>query len=186
MVKTPVEFKNQLLNLQQSHTLGIAAVALFLDPEVPPILERLDDHVRFGTHPLRGREIATALRTEGGPKQMMDQFMSLLSRALIKEGYDYIKTYCEETRQLPKLRSQPWYNFSRIVRNAVTHNGRVKFENWVRPLLPISWGSFVLDVEHDGIPIEQVITGHLDILNLVAEMYIFAEEELLSERFLRA
>src|SRR5260370_42553009 len=67
-----------------------------------------------------------------GMNHIIDQSSAMLLLNLIQDTFELIRNYCKATNQLNKIKSQPWYHFARLLRNAVTHNQRWKFEDYER------------------------------------------------------
>jgi hypothetical protein len=167
---------NQFNNLNQTYTLGVAAIGLYSDERTIEILETMP--FTWGPLPTFGPDIAAALRDPAGRRQMLSEYASLLSRAIIKEGFEAIKAYCALTHQDASLRSQPWYYFARTVRNAVSHDGYIHFNDSERKRLPITWRTYTIDASSEGQPVGAVLPSHLDVLWLAAEMRVFVEDVL--------
>lgn len=176
MPTTKQELANHLGNLDQSYTLGIVAIALFLDEATYPKLKEISS--TWGPHKIPGQQIADLLRQPNIRRTMLSQYASLLSRAVIKESFEGIKSYCKGTDKVPKFEAQDWYHFARIVRNSVSHNGRIELTRADHGRLPIRWRDKTIDAGSDGQPVEAVLGNHPEIVELVAEMSMFAMDDL--------
>ena len=64
----------------------------------------------------------------------------MLLRNITNDSFEVIKEYCKDSSQLSKMHAQPWYDFARLVRNALTHN-----QHWLlnrdsdKRKLPLAW-----------------------------------------------
>src|SRR5260221_352662 len=59
--------------------------------------------------------------------------LRLGQREMLNHTFEYIKSYCEQTNQKQKLRAFPWYQFSRLIRNSLSHDFQLNFEipEWI-------------------------------------------------------
>ncbi len=100
-------------------------------------------------------------------------------RDLIASTHELITEYCLSTGQLPVYRAQPWYQFARVLRNAVVHYRGEYVSRWPEALrrqgtTELRWRHLVL---RDRIG-EVVPLANADALELWAEQRAFAEREL--------
>ena len=100
---------------------------------------------------------------------------SAIVRNLILESYEIAREHCFETGQLERLREEPWHQYARLLRNALTHNRRWRFSKSDLDLLPTTWNGKTIEASMEG----QVITGiHADwyqALELHGAMAEFAD-----------
>ena len=108
----------------------------------------------------------------------VEQLHMTVQRAVIKELFEGVKSYCKSTKQIDLLRSQNWYQIWRIIRNCFSHDYRFRFSDHDKKFLPISWKGIELDERMDG---ELITIGHLSyekIWILVNEVEVFLKNEL--------
>ncbi len=104
------------------------------------------------------------------------EFSKMLLRNFTNDSFEIVHNYCEESDQLDKLRSQLWYHFARLVRNALTHNQR-----WLlsRPsdlrILPVTWHGKVIEATMNGNEMTFEFYDWFDGMELWEEMYVFGE-----------
>jgi hypothetical protein len=101
--------------------------------------------------------------------------------SLVRVPFELLKDYCEDfdtaTRQsvlMTKLRNMPWYEYARLVRNAVSHNFRFAFSARDKSELPATWSDIVIDSNHDGQAITYDTLWHRTGYALFLEMREFA------------
>jgi hypothetical protein len=108
----------------------------------------------------------------------VEQLHMTVQRAVIKELFEGVKSYCKSTKQSNLLISQNWYQLWRIMRNCFSHDYRFRFNDHDKKFMPISWKGIELDESMDG---ELITIGHLsyeNIWDLINEVEIFVKNEL--------
>src|ERR1700686_1247477 len=64
------------------------------------------------------------------PKVVNDDSLNILRLGVkdaITQTFEMIRDYCDATDQLVAMRSQPWYYFSRLIRNSMSHDYTLSF-----------------------------------------------------------
>ena len=46
-----------------------------------------------------------------------------LLRTMMREAHELILLYCEETKQFPVYKAEPWFQFARVLRNVMVSQG---------------------------------------------------------------
>jgi hypothetical protein len=100
-------------------------------------------------------------------------------RDLVASTHELITEYCLATGQLPVYMAQPWYQFARLLRNAVVHYRGEYVSRWPEALrrqgiTELRWRHLVLR-DHIG---EVVPLADADAVALWAEQRAFAEHGL--------
>ena len=80
-----------------------------------------------------------------------------LLRTLMREAHELIMLYCEETQQFPVYKAEPWFQFARIPRNAISHKEGGTLREWPRDLLAkgitfVTWRGKTFDTTMLGQP----------------------------------
>jgi len=77
--------------------------------------------------------------------------------ALIRAPYELLLDYCEDydrevptSRTLNDLKATAWYEFTRLIRNAISHNFHFDFSDAVKRRMPITWNGITLTTEMHG------------------------------------
>lgn len=78
------------------------------------------------------------------------EFAKMLLRNFTLDSFEAVKGYCEETGQFAQLRSQPWYEFTRMMRNSLTHAQRWHFRDKDRRRVPVRWRDKIIDASMEG------------------------------------
>lgn len=113
---------------------------------------------------------------QSGMDHMIDQFSTMLLRNLILDTFEVIRDYCKATGQLQLMRSQPWYQFARLLRNAVTHDQCWIFKDYDRSILPACWRGKCIEVGMEGQEVKTAFFGWFDGCELFLEMFTFAKD----------
>ena len=69
---------------------------------------------------------------------IMDEFWKAARRTLIKEGFEVTRKYAAAMRG-GAIETQPWYQFSRVIRNCLSHDFHFRFSKYDLRQLPVSW-----------------------------------------------
>lgn len=161
------ELVSQLENAKNSYILGMAAISLFGSPEAYPILE--GNHAAFGQYTVNFDQVTRLLRNAKDRDIAIREFLTSQIRALIKESFELIKDYCDDTGQSQVLKAESWYQFARMIRNCLSHNFRFEFNNYDKTLLPVSWGARTIEEGMDGAPLELKFFGYVESWELFSE-----------------
>lgn len=101
--------------------------------------------------------------------------------SLIRVPFELISDYCEDfEKQVPaaallsKLKGADWYWFTRMIRNAISHNFRYDFSR-DKGKLPVTWNGITLTEDLHGKPITYETFWHGSGYELFLEMRAFAE-----------
>jgi hypothetical protein len=92
-------------------------------------------------------------------------------RALVKESFEYAKAYASASGQLGSFTSAPWYDFFRLIRNALSHDFSFHFSQADHGRLPLSWGEKTIDGSMDGVQLT-ILDPHLAVA-MAAELEAF-------------
>lgn len=103
------------------------------------------------------------------------QFSTMLLRNLTQESLENLRDYCETTGQTSVMTAQPWYQFARMMRNALAHHYEWHFNNYDKSILPVSWRSKTIDLSMDGQLVDFEFFDWYDGLELWQDMYDFAD-----------
>ena len=91
---------------------------------------------------------------KGSPDLNIDkaamEFAKMLLRNFTLDSFESIKSYCRETDKLDQLYSQPWYQFTRMIRNSLTHTQTWHFRDYDREKLPVSWRDKTISIDMEG------------------------------------
>jgi hypothetical protein len=173
---TKQELIGQLTNAQNSYILGLAALSLFTSSEALDHLRK--SNASFGTYSIQFEQVAKLLANEADRQVAVKEFLTMLLRALIKESFELVKDYSDNTGQSATLKSQPWYQFARLIRNSISHNFNFEFNAYDKGLLPVSWKARTITAAHDGQPLPLSFFGYVEAWELFKEFETLATSVL--------
>lgn len=173
---TKPELIGQLENSKNNYILGLAGLSLFASPEAYPILEK--KCAEFGTYTVEFAQVVRLFRNGKDREIAIKEFLTSQIRALIKESFELIKDYCDDTGQAALFKAEPWYQFARMIRNCLSHNFKFEFSNYDRGLLPVSWKARTITAAMNGQDLKLDFFGYVETWELFREYQTFANDRL--------
>jgi hypothetical protein len=107
-------------------------------------------------------------------KHAILEFSKVLIRNVTIDSFEALYNYCKANRIESQLHSQPWYRFSRLVRNCLTHTQKIHFANYQLNWLPVTWNGNTIDRSLEGKELPFTIYGYWQTCELLSEMQAFA------------
>ena len=102
--------------------------------------------------------------------------------ALIRAPFEILRDYCENYDKsdptphlFQKMKEAPWYEYARMVRNAISHNFHFQYSKHDKKILPVTWNGITLTQEMEGQAMTYEALWHKRGYELFLEMRIFAE-----------
>jgi len=173
---TKEELFNQLTHAKNSYIMGLAAFTLFSSPESYPLL---DSHLAaFGDYTVTFDQVSTLLKNPRDHDIALNEFLKVHMRTLIKESFEHIKDYCEETNQYALFKGEGWYEFARIIRNFLSHNCIFEFNKYDKERLPITWKERTITEDMDRQSLELSYFGDVETWELFEEFADFVGNRL--------
>lgn len=129
---TKTEFMSQLTNCKNNYVLSLAAAGVFSqiageDKAAEAIRHALArSQCAFGPFSVSFGQVIQLLNAQDDRDIALREFLLMALRALIKESFELIKTYCNATGQFATFEQQSWYRFLRCLRNTVSHDFTVQ------------------------------------------------------------
>ncbi len=171
-----VELMAQITNAHNNWFLGLAGVAALSRDDVVSLLEK--DHAQFGELRADFSQLKNFLNNACDRDIALKEFLLSHFRALIKETFELIKTYCKTTNQFSTFENASIYNFSRIIRNAVSHSFRFQMSERDKKNLPYNWRGRIISIELDGKFLSIDFLGYDGMLQLHRDLEKFAQDQL--------
>ena len=110
----------------------------------------------------------------------LKEFLKSNFRNLLTVSWEIVGDYCKNTRQDPKLRNQPWYQFFRIIRNSLSHDFRFNVpKDRAGNFLTATWKDRIITGADHGNLIPLSFLGWLGYWELYLELYFFVKNKLL-------
>lgn len=170
------QLKNQLMHTRNNYIIGLAALSIFNSGHGQPLLQ--NHAAAFGDYTVTFDQLADLLKNGNDKTISLGEFNKMLMRTTLKESFEHIKDYCQDTNQYPLLKKQNWYEFARLIRNFLSHNCRFIFNKYDRERLPIKWKSLEITEELHGKSLEVSTFGNIETWELFQEFETFVENEL--------
>lgn len=116
----------------------------------------------------------------GGPKKKnfehaSMEFVKLHLRVFVVETFEKLKAHCNAIGQDGAFKSCDWYQFARMVRNALAHDQTWRFNKYDKSVLPVSWNGKTIELTMDNTEMTWEFFDPYDALELWDEMYEFAK-----------
>ncbi len=164
---TKQELISQLCNAKNNFILGLASLALLADADAQNLLKAktadLSGYsVSFG-------QVAALLGSESDRQIALEEFAKSLLRCFVKEGHELVTHYCKRQDLYSDLSAQPWWQFSRLLRNALSHDFCFRLSHQDMRLLPLSWQGKTIDASVDGQALMMSFFGYADAWCLFLE-----------------
>lgn len=102
------------------------------------------------------------------------EFAKMLLRNFTLDCFEAVRSYCEETNQSDKLKAQTWYEFTRMMRNSLTHTQRWHFRKYDRDRLPVKWRNKTIELAMEDTEPDFNFYDWWDGCELWEEMNMFA------------
>jgi hypothetical protein len=170
------ELNGQLTNAKNTYLLALSAASLFASPEVYPVLARKS--VQLGDLTFSCSQVVNLLRKPADRDIAVKEFLNAQMRALVKESFDLVLDYCNETEQRATLQAAPWFHFVRLIRNCLTHNGLFQFSDDDYALLPVTWNRREITRSMNYQHLRLEFFGHAEAWALFSEIEGFVGSQL--------
>jgi len=102
----------------------------------------------------------------------------------LKDAYNAILYYCYNgpVDQSKKLRKQNYFQYVRMIRNAMSHGYKFNFYNIKEPhrtkIFPVKWDGKIIRETDEGKEISDDQLSHKDLLTLLHELNQFVKNKL--------
>lgn len=127
-------------------------------------------------------DLALELEDRHRREMISSRFLLNHLHSLIRLPFELLKDYCEDFDKAAmqsvledRLKNMPWYQYTRLIRNAVSHNFRFVFGQSDKSKLPVIWNGITIDNNCDGKAITHETFWHRPGYELFLEMKTFAD-----------
>jgi hypothetical protein len=128
-------------------------------------------------------DLADKLEQQSSRETLSSDFVLNQLHALIRAPFEIICDYCGDydnvmggKRLSKQMEVTPWFQFARIIRNAISHNFHFQYGKYDKSLLPVAWNGITLSQDMEGKPLTHGSLWHRTGYELFLEMRTFAEE----------
>ena len=153
---------NHLTLIRSNFSFGLQFWALLRDPKTAEKLQVHKIVVKSdGVHaipPGRSMHIpegeAFYTLELGGPadrnfEHASMEFVKLHLRVFVVETFEKLKAHCAVSGRENDFKSRDWYQFARMVRNALAHDQNWRFNKYDKSVLPVSWNGKTIELAQD-------------------------------------
>jgi hypothetical protein len=131
--------------------LAYASLVLWSYPDIPRVFDQIHDampdQVRIFPN------VSRLVHDYATMKIACDDLYALAYRSALTDLLPITKSYCHATSQMNKLKTQPWFQFWRILRNCFAHDLKFNFNPAEKTLLPVTWSGLTIDLSMNGQPL---------------------------------
>ncbi len=171
------ELLSQLENAKNNFILVLAAISLFSNEKAKPLLE--ESLIKFGKYTVQFNQVVNMMIKKEDRTIACKEFANMGLRILIKETFELIKTYAKETSQKEKFEAWPNYLFAKTIRNALSHDFKVNFQDKKElKKLPILLRDKIITERMDNTFLELSFFGYVEAWELFGDMKDFVILEL--------
>lgn len=169
--------KDHLLGLYRTKLnhiqLTYASLVLWAYPDTPRFFEQLLAEMNGIPKPFP--TLPALFRNDIAMRIACEELFDSAHRAAIKELFPLTKLYCHRTNQLAILKSQPWYQFWRILRNCWSHDMTFNFNPDEKAYLPVTWSGVTIDLSMNGKPLNHGRCSREKLRELIETAQAFVE-----------
>ena len=122
-------------------------------------------------------QMKTMLLSKEKTKKLLNEHMKSALRSFIKDSFEIVKLYANETKQFQKMKKASWYEFTRVIRNNLAHDFRFRFRKGDLEVLPVKWRDIEITkgMDNQTLPVE--IMNEANAICLFKDIFSFAEKE---------
>jgi hypothetical protein len=128
-------------------------------------------------------DLAEKLEQQRSRDTLSADFLLNQLYALIRAPFEIVHDCCEDYDKLvggkrlsEQMEATPWFQFARIIRNAISHNFHFQYNKYDRSLLLVTWNGITLCQDMEGKPLTSELLWHRTGYELFLQMRTFAEE----------
>lgn len=158
------ELLSQMENAKNNYLLVLAACSLFSNDKTYPILE--ESFCSFGSYSFHFKQVADMMKIKGDREIACKEFIKMGLRTIVKEMFELIRDYCVKTRQENIFKGKIWYQFSRLIRNCLSHNFKFEFRLHDKKILPVVWKGKEINISMDNTFLELSFFGYIEAWTL--------------------
>ena len=163
--------------------LSYASVVMWAYPDTPRLFKELHSEILNNANTNKKivdlfPDIDGLVDDEAALKIATEELYASSYRAAIKELLPLTKYYCHNTKQLEKLKAQPWFQFWNILRNCWSHEMKFNFNGHEKSVLPVTWSGVTVDISMNGRELKHGECSYEKIRELIEEAESFIKNDL--------
>jgi hypothetical protein len=123
------------------------------------------------------RHFMDTLALAGGQAQVETKrnANTALTRNYLKEVFRVTQSFSQATGQTNAMTSEPWYQFARILVNSLSHDHKLRFRDFDKKCLPVTYSGVTIDANSEGKPLSMKLET---LLALSEDIITFAKDKL--------
>lgn len=174
------ELINQLEHIHLNFDFGLACLSLINDPIAIKALPQLS--INFGSYKHNHDKILSLLKDKNNKSVPINNFFKRnIMCSILKDYYDSVLYYCNQTtpKQVKKFQEHSFYQYSRIIRNAMSHGYKFNFSQMKdKTVFPIKWNGKTIYLSDENKEITEDKLNFQDVFALLGEFENFVKTKL--------
>lgn len=143
--------RGKLQTIKNNFALVQAGIGLMAAPDTLERLDKVFAQVKHHPEANSVQYIRYVFETDDLLKHATNELRNSVLRNCLKETFELVKLYGDQTNQAIVVKAAPWYQFLRIVRNCLSHDLQMRFRESDLKRLPVTWAGLTLDRSmHNG------------------------------------
>jgi len=98
------------------------------------------------------------------------------TRNLLKEGFRITQSFCKNNNINHIMKSMPWYQFTRIIVNSLSHDFRLNFNRYDLQQLPVTFNNYSIEITDNGKSLSMPLSV---LMSLYDKIFKFVEDEII-------
>lgn len=120
----------------------------------------------------------TILMSKEKKEKLLTEHIKSILRSFIKDSFESVKLYTKETKQFSLLKKASWYEFSRVIRNNLSHDFMFRFNKSDKKLLPVRWRDVEITIDLDNQPLPVQVMNEAYAKLLYDDIFQYVETKL--------
>ena len=130
-----------------------------------------DDDVDFST-------LANSLEDNAQYNKIMNHMINLAMKNAVTDYYESILKYCIQTKQKPLFQEQTWHDYSKLIRNGLSHDYDWDFSQQNKMNFPVKYKQITINRDLHGTSLKENQMPLSTIWVLLEDMGNFVENNL--------
>ena len=143
--------RGKLQTIKNNFALVQAGIGLMACLDILERVDKVFSQVKHHPEANSVQYIRYVFETDDLLKHATNELRNSVLRNCLKEAFELVKLYGDQTNQAIVIKAAPWYQFLRIVRNSLSHDLQMHFRESDFKRLPITWAGLTFDRSmHNG------------------------------------
>lgn len=151
--------------------MGHAGLVLLNSPEAPDILKRYK--LGVGEFEADTQSLARDISDPEKRQTLLRWYLPSLNKLLVVETFKAVSDFCKSNGKSKEMKAEQWFEFARMIRNALSHTFRFEFNKHDKSLLPVSWKNRTITLSMDGSSLDLGFFGFPQGIELISDMAEF-------------